>query len=467
MTTNPFSFSAMNMLTRLLITLFIFCSQAPSLRRRPSQLPLEVFCTIFAFISADSDSACMNSSFLALRSCSKHMRTMSDYARTSIAMPLSRVKPAISYLSVLPHLETVALFAPSSVRSKSRSPTICNLRLLDDVVPSLCTLAIGSSRGHSIRVLCFPESLRPWQYSLRRLELHGCTLTAPPRQIRGSYEIKNWTPDLPGLATLSVTNGRLSHLDLSRCWSLIELYLVGNSLMSHLVLPNTDLLQRLTCSSNPNLLNLDLAGCSHLQSLICTENAKLQSIFLDSCSALEELCVKKNVSLSSMSLLDCSSLQALEFEANTSFESLDLSECDKLQRFQCISNASLVELEFTMQGVQEVQCLMNDKLEVLDLSKCGTLLTLDCRSNRVLENVDVTNCDVLKEVTCSDNSSLPSLDLSGCVLLTELNCTSNRSLEHVNVSDCRSLVTLDTRKCDRLGEVDASSCLALTSHISM
>lgn len=428
---------------------------------------MDVLYIILAFISADSDSDRMNESFLDLRSCSKHLKAASDYSRKSITLPLSEVKFAVSYLALLPHLESISVYAISSDAPTYLNIPVCDLSLVSDVVPALSALSLRCSGGHNLHIQDFPRTLQPWRGSLRRLDLHCCTLKASPRQIQGSRDIKWWTPDLPVLTTLSVNRGTVSHMDLSRCIGLKELYVVRNDFMSHLVLPSSNLLQKLTCSSNDSLLDLNLAGSTHLKTLICTENFHLERLLLNSCDALTKLCVKENASLSIMSLLDCSSLETLDFEENTLFEVLDLSGCGKLQRLRCICNESLTALGFTMEGVVEVHCHLNYNLLVLNLSKCSTLLTLNCCDNSSLQLLDVTNCIALGKMSCSENSILPSLDLSGCVVLTKLICTSNDSLEHVNVSDCHSLVTLNTHGCVKLGEVDISSCLALTSHISI
>lgn len=193
------------------------------------------------------------------------------------------------------------------------------------------------------------------------------------------------------LEFLSISNNKVTGINLGNCTKLKKLYCYQN-MMSSLDLTNCTDLTLLHCYSN-QLATLDVSKCSKLQTLYCYSNA-LRALDISNCGELTELQCYQN-QLTSLNLTNTSKLKALNCEHN-SIESLDLKNCTALTNLHCEYN----------------------QLVSLDLPASSLLTSLSC-SNNLLESINLTNSTELTYLQLSSNK-LKTIDLTKCLSLTSL-----------------------------------------------
>ncbi|UHR02678.1 hypothetical protein LV469_08585 [Peptoniphilus sp. GNH] len=143
--------------------------------------------------------------------------------------------------------------------------------------------------------------------------------------------------------------------------------------------------------------------------------------------------------------LDIKNLKGIEYFKN-------------LKKLQCVNNNNLTSLDLSKNtALTELICI-GTKLTSLDLSNNTALTKLDCYENQ-LSSLVLGENKVLTELDCYNNQ-LTSLDLSKNTALTELNCYNNQ-LTSINLSENTSLTKLACFN-NQLTSLDLSKNTALT-----
>ena len=136
-----------------------------------------------------------------------------------------------------------------------------------------------------------------------------------------------------------------------------------------------------------------------------------------------------------------------------SFQELRFGNCPELKSIGC-SQQKLTVLDVSKcTALTDLSCgdpnlspsnqLTNNQLTNLDVSKCTALINLSCRNNK-LTSLDVSKCTALIMLYC-DRNKLTSLDVSKCTALSILYCSSNQ----LSASALNSLFnSLPTRKSE-------------------
>lgn len=454
-----------------------------------SQLSKELLHHILHFICTESDNAVVNQSLLALRCCNTSLAAASNSARISICLQHSTLSDAASFLSKFTSLAEITIRAsppPAHIHNNTLHLSSSDLRPVSDAVPNLTSLVLNPGSSTQMCLLHMPQMLLPWQHCLQQLTLHCCTLINTSSVVHQPIDVYllSWSPNLPRLTSLTLTNSQLTSLDLADCQQLQHLELDGNMELSCLGLSGSKLLRKVSSVASWALTEIDLSGCSSLQTLLVTHNVFLVSLLLTGCTALQLIDCRATTRLASLCLTDCSSLTHLTVNLNVALRSLDLSSCAVLEMLSCSCNCFIAVLKLPrICMLQEITCEWSQSLTSLDLSGCGALkvltvsensrmVGLDCSALGSLEEVHLCNlklltsvnardCPALQRMTCQENDALLDLDVSGCLSMRELNCSDNHVLESLNLAECCKLENLDRSGCNNLGEVDVSSCHTL------
>ena len=241
---------------------------------------------------------------------------------------------------------------------------------------------------------------------------------------------------------LSVDNGSLTSLDVSKNTELISLNCTGNNLTS-LNVSGCSVLDNLTVNNNP-ISQLDLSGNPKLRSLAC-ENCKFESLDLSHNPELWDLCCDSN-SISKLDLAANPKLYVLSCY-NNKLQSLDLSGKADLFRVECARNQltevnltgdttlnsfnadtnKLKSISFTANTDLVYAYLSNNELSSVDVSANTKLKHLDLEHNK-LSSVDTSGCTELEDLFISDND-LASIDISKNRHLELLWCSDNKLTE--------------------------------------
>ena len=105
----------------------------------------------------------------------------------------------------------------------------------------------------------------------------------------------------------------------------------------------------------------------------------------------------------------------------------------------------------------------NNKLNLIWLTGCTSLSSLDVQSNILLEHLDIHNCDVsdldisnnisLIQLTCS-STNINTLNTSTNINLEVLECHSNQQLSSLDLTSNVNLRSLVSHNCQNLNSID-------------
>ncbi len=214
-----------------------------------------------------------------------------------------------------------------------------------------------------------------------------------------------------------------------------------------------------------------LSPTGHIRSLNIDSAYTYNCITFKSCPELTDVNVSHNY-LYTMSFYACPALKFLDCSHNdirdiveegfTSLETLDcsynhrlrqlrLSDCKALVNLRAIHNDSILYYGFDLPQNSPLQSLSlghTHQLQVLDLSRCPNLTTLNCYGNSQLTCINLSNNPKLETLNCFDNEKLTSLyinhtswdslDLSSMPTLEFLYCDYNQ-LSYIDLSPCKNL----------------------------
>lgn len=202
--------------------------------------------------------------------------------------------------------------------------------------------------------------------------------------------------------------------------------------------------------SHNYLYTMSFYACPALKFLDCSHN-KLSGWYIGE-------------PLSALTYLDCShndirdiveegftSLETLDCSYNHLLRQLRLSDCKALVNLRAIHNDSIRYYGFDLPQNSPLQSLTlgyTHQLQVLDLSRCPNLTTLNCYGNSQLTSLNLSNNPKLETLNCFDNEKLTSLyinhtswdslDLSSMPTLEFLYCDYNQ-LSYIDLSPCKNL----------------------------
>lgn len=166
------------------------------------------------------------------------------------------------------------------------------------------------------------------------------------------------------LSEVEVYNTKVEYVDLSMCSGLESVSFINNEKLKHIEFPDTDELTSINCNSNKELETLDVKGCRYLIELYCCNDN------------LKELNLEENIYLDRL-VCDNNHIKKLTVPKDVIF---DLSGNEK---GKVVRGNSLTCLH----------CASNE-LEELTLSNCNVLLDLDCSNNKI-KRLDISLCDEL------------------------------------------------------------------------
>ena len=159
-----------------------------------------------------------------------------------------------------------------------------------------------------------------------------------------------------------------------------------------------------------------------------------------------------------LSVLDVSRCKALKYLKcnNNQLASLNINGCKALEILNCLRN-KLTSLDVSScTALFRLHCEENQLTE-LDARKCKALMGLSCLNNR-LTSLKVSGCTSLAELYCNNNQ-LTALDLSGCTSLMEFYCNNNQ-LTALDITVCTALIELDCHE-NRISSLNLSGCKSL------
>lgn len=365
-------------------------------------------------LGQNSSSAC---GFLALRSCSARLRTLSDDVRPCIAYLAVKRAEVDPYLRKLPRLNTVSIHYGTDSSEVNNS-----LTSLHSILPGLQSLSLHhhkKNRVNQVNIAASIDNLSLWSSSLQRLELKSIStvdtggsslgfiskLTAlrvlQLDDVRPALKTENIV-GCTGLRRLTLKGKHATpaiQLDVSSCSMLQELVCTDYSIQG-LDVSGLKVLRVLHCSHN-SLLELDVSKCSALTSLMCSNNF-LTSLDLTSCSIIEVLGCSFNTPLTKLHVSGCALLRVLTCD-RCSITELDVSSCPALQKLHCRGlNASS-----------------------LDVKACSDLRSLHADGSTALRAFDAAGLCRLSRLTLTD-CCLTSINTSGCTALAFLSCQAKQ-----------------------------------------
>jgi len=250
----------------------------------------------------------------------------------------------------------------------------------------------------------------------------------------GTYEIKIKGDNI---AKLSISDGDIFEIDLSKAPALKFLNLTNNKLENIDLTQNT-LLESVFVTSN-TLTELEI-NSNGLSALECSNN-KLKSLIIP--NTVKHLYFNNN-NLNSFDFSGFSQLQSLACEDNN-IETLILNDCTQLETLDCINNF-FTDLSLSNNiNLKRLYC-SNTNLQTLDISNNTLLEVLEC------VNTNITSLDV------SSNVNLKGLYVFGNNL-TELNCNNMTFVIVVadgftNITNGNSVSTLITLEIEGSGKAD-------------
>ncbi len=225
------------------------------------------------------------------------------------------------------------------------------------------------------------ESIRGIEYmfNLQKLDLHGSAGTI--------YDAAN---DI----VTDYSNGKLSYLDVSNNFNLVELHCTHN-LIQEIDLSNCKKLKEADIRFN-NLTDVNVSGASSLEALDCGGNQ------------LTGIDVRNNTNLTYLSIV------------NNQVEELDVSNNDRLIYLICPeNNLSSIDLSHN-RVLLKMQCFSNN-LTSLDVTKNPELVSIMCGNNH-LATLDLSQNRELLDLYC-ENNLLTSLDLSNNAKIVGFGCS--------------------------------------------
>lgn len=200
------------------------------------------------------------------------------------------------------------------------------------------------------------------------------------------------------LRYLTISNNRVSSLDISNNKELISLNCYNNDLNS------------LDVSSNVKLKTLRCHG-NYLTSLNVSNNKELTLLTCSGGNDIESLDLRNNTKLKSI------------YCGGNAFTSLDVSNCPDLNLLFC-DWSLLTEIDLSYNKELQTFDCYNSGIRTLDLSNNTKLLVLFCGSCQ-LSDLNVSNNLKLRELECYGNK-LTTLDLSNNTNLNYLFCFENQ-----------------------------------------
>ncbi len=272
------------------------------------------------------------------------------------------------------------------------------------------------------------------------------------------------------LTTLSCQNCSLTTFDCHGCTALTTLKCWNNKFTTFNVTGNTALTY-LDCGPCSTLTSITgLASCTAMESLICYTNAITD---LSAVSGMTDLKLLNCTStqITSLSLEDKSQLTTLRCYDNTKLRTVEVYNSPLLTTFQCYNcpelqlvgswNTNLSSLDLTGNtALTSVSCSNNPNLSTItNLSICTELIQLNIDKCN-FSTLNVSNFANLKELRCSYNK-LTSLNVSGKTQLTSCYCAYNQ-LTSLNVQNCSALVVVDC-KHNQLTTLNVQGCGKLRS----
>lgn len=158
---------------------------------------------------------------------------------------------------------------------------------------------------------------------------------------------------------------------------------------------------------------------------------------------------------------------------------ISVAEAEKIKHLHVFEKniSNLTGIEYFV-NLKSLNCY-NNKLRVLNVTKCKELVDLRCGMNN-LESIDLSKCtklkhlniyrNPLKSIDLSNNpditflnfwqcQELKSLDLSNCRELKNIDCSCN-NLEILNISNCTKIKTLECT-FSKISELNVSKCALL------
>lgn len=238
----------------------------------------------------------------------------------------------------------------------------------------------------------------------------------------------------------------------------------SNNQITKLDVSKNTSLQTLSCYGN-DLQLLDFSNCKNLTTIYLLENGK--NVIADNSSSIEgSYMMTIDKSSYSNLVLSFANTQILQLNCinNESLQSIDISKNDQLAIMRIESNPLLEILDVTKNSKLEILYCTNNKLSGLDVSQNPILSTLDCSGNEIPQ-LDVMNNPQLTSLDCSSNQ-IGSLNLSKNTLLTTVNCSSNQlqslivrnnvALVDLNCSN-NQLTVLDVTKNTELEKLNCSN----------
>ncbi|XP_056162468.1 disease resistance protein L6-like [Syzygium oleosum] len=239
---------------------------------------------------------------------------------------------------------------------------------------------------------------------------------------------------------------------------------------------------------------LDAANCYQLGGELpksIRNLSSLQCLYLYSCDKLQSLPVlpsslthlgvscqsRKLTSLSNLThlkVLQLYSCPILEHfwehpsALNTPFELdiLEISSCGRIKTlnvslFSHLRTLSVkyCDLILEIRGLDNLKCL--ESLEIVD---CPSIERLDLPKSKGLKKLIARDCEKLVEIQGLDRSeSLEGIDISWCHSIERLDLSKSKGLKIFNVFDCENLVeiqSLDT--LESLAKIDICKCTSIT-----
>lgn len=234
----------------------------------------------------------------------------------------------------------------------------------------------------------------------------------------------------------TVTGTKLTGLSLDASGThFTKLAVTGNEALASLdITKNTDLTY---IDLNGNALSsIDVSNNTKVTNLLLHGN-KLTSVNVKGLSELAYLTVYNNSQLKELSLEGATPTLAALYIKDKSTKALSWSSKGE-GTFTMNANATISELKLNTKDTQikNIICNNNAKLNVLDITECPQLVSLQCLSNN-LSTLDISACPLLETLVCNNNS-ISSVDLSNNAVLSSITLSNNK-LTNVNMSKLAKL----------------------------
>ncbi|XP_048134065.1 disease resistance protein L6-like [Rhodamnia argentea] len=262
----------------------------------------------------------------------------------------------------------------------------------------------------------------------------------------------------------------LQHLDLTRCMSLKGLPAEVGKLeaLEQLILRHCDHLSSLPDSIGA-LQNLEILDISHTGIKELPDGIgrlrKLRDLRASCCSQLGGVIPKGICNISSLQRLNfgsCGNLQSLPvLPSSLTF----LHVTCRSRRLSSLSNLTHLK-EVRIHLCEFLECIWEQpstQLEILAISSCNLMKTLDVLQFNHLRTLSVRYCKNILEIRGLDELLyLESFEITGCPSIKRLDLPKSKSLKKLIVEYCKNLVEiqgLDT--LESLEEIDISECASI------